>query len=210
MKINKKTQAAVKRNQLVVGTKNKVKKDGKSKDKAVKVKSRTYSRAWSAQAWRTIKEIDATANLSLCNMRASDAKTLDIVATKGDGTLRAWIVWGARGERCGVDKFTGTVAHLGNGLGVDFKSFKKFKLGDLREIASLIRKNGKHEAHINYDKRTFNGHILKTEGDFYSVFTDGKAIFNMEDASLGEKNRHMLYSLGKGASKQDDEDEGEE
>lgn len=210
MKIKAKTQAALNAAKLAFGARKHVTTIKADLSKTVKTEAKTGKAKktakavkdveWTAQAWRKVKELDQNKganSFSLCNMRSGDAKLLQIVDVKGDGVLKGWIVTGARGERGGINRFSGNVAHLGNGKGVDFGTFKNYMVADVSKVIAHIRKNGTAHDSINYDGRTFKGHVLNTAGDFYEIFTDGKSIFKLEAKSLGKKNAHLLYSLGK-------------
>ena len=193
MKINKNTQKALKN-----AKNNLAKRTGAKVAKVAKVKSAKLT----GNFWKKLKESGSYKyGVKLYALRGSDytgQALTEWASVKGAERKLVLFVDGVRGLAMMLVNAKGAIVRVSDSQGFDSAQIKSARLMSLNEAIALVKTKGRAEKSFNYDGRKMAGHLLDN-GKFYSVFTDGKNLFEGEASVLagkGEEQKRHVWSLG--------------
>jgi hypothetical protein len=178
--------------------------NAKSKQAVAQAKAKIakVSSAITGNFWKKVKELGGYSyGVKLYCLRGSDytGQTLcDWTGAKGTERKLVLHITGKRGTAMLLVSAKGSIVRISADKGFDTTQVKQAALLAKNSAIALVKSKGKATKGFIYDGRTFNGHLLDS-GEHYSVFTDGKELFEGEAQRISGKSEAQakhVWSLG--------------
>ena len=173
------------------------KKNGATVAKVAKVSS-----AITGNFWKKMKELGSYAyGVKLYCLRGADytgQALCDWTSAKGAERKLVLMIAGKRGNAALLVSAKGSIVRVSADKGFDTAQLKSATLVSKNQAIALVKSKGKATKGFIYDGRTFNGHLMDS-GEHYSVFTDGKELFEGEAQRIAGKSEAQakhVWQLG--------------